>query len=99
MAMITGLVVGTALLFIGLFGVIVKRNLIMLLMCVELMLNGVNITFMTFSRMHQETGIEAQFLVLLIFAIAACEAAVGLTLIVTLFRSTRSVDIDQPCEA
>lgn len=100
MALMTiSLVVGAVLLVVGLYGVITKRNLIMLLMCVELMLNGVNITLMTFSRMYPDGAAETHFLVLLIFAIAACEAACGLTLIVTLFRQTRNLDIDQLCDS
>jgi NADH:ubiquinone oxidoreductase subunit K len=97
--MTTSLLVGTILLFVGLYGVISKKNLIMLLMSVELMLNGVNITLMTFARANPETGADAHFLVLLIFAIAACEAACGLTLIVTLFRQTKNLDIDQLCDS
>jgi len=97
--MTVSLVVGAILLFIGFYGVITKRNLIMLLMCVELMLNGVNITLMTFARQHVDSGAETHFLVLIIFAIAACEAACGLTLIVTLFKQTKNLDIDQLCDS
>lgn len=81
-----------AIFFIGLTGILIRRNIIVILMCIELMLNAINLTFVTFSnQLHQMNG---QLSVLFIITVAAAESAVGLGLIIALFRTLRSVDTD-----
>jgi NADH-quinone oxidoreductase subunit K len=79
--------------FIGLFGVMVRRNILIVLMCIELMLNAVNLTFVTFSSMHQD--MTGQMSVFFIITVAAAESAVGLGLVIAMFRTLRSVDTDE----
>ncbi len=83
-----------AILFvIGTVGVITRRNVITMFMCVELMLNAVNLTFITFS--HFLNQIDGQIFVFFVMTVAAAEAAVGLALIVVLSLHTGSLDVDQ----
>jgi len=77
---------------IGAIGVITRRNLIVVLMSVEIMLNSVNLLFVTFSRAYNDT--TGQIMVLFVMAIAAAEAAVGLALVIALFRNRHSVFTD-----
>ena len=78
--------------FIGLAGVVIRKNILIVLMCIELMLNAVNLTFVTFSTLlHDLTG---QMSVFFIITVAAAESAVGLGLLITMFRTLRSVDTD-----
>ena len=87
------LVLGAILFTIGVFGVIVRRNVITMFMCIELMLNAVNLTFLAFARMYGQ--LDGQIFVFFVMTVAAAEAAVGLALIVMLSRRTNSVDIDR----
>ena len=87
------LILGAILFVIGAFGVLVRRNLITMFMCVELMLNAVNLTFVAFSRMWGQ--IEGQIFVFFVMVVAAAEAAVGLALIVVLSRRYKTLDVDQ----
>ena len=81
----------SALLFtIGVTGVLLRRNAIVLFMCVELMLNAVNLTFVALS---QVLGLAGQVIVFFVMTVAAAEAAVGLAIILAIFRHTRSVDL------
>ena len=81
----------SALLFtIGVAGVVLRRNAIVLFMCVELMLNAVNLTFVALS---QVLGLGGQVIVFFVMTVAAAEAAVGLAIILAIFRHTRSVDL------
>lgn len=81
----------SAILFtIGVAGVIVRRNAIILFLCIELMLNAVNLAFVAFSR---TIGIDGQIFVFFVMTVAAAEAAVGLALIIALFRHVDSVDM------
>jgi len=90
-------VVLSALIFaIGLFGVITRKNLVVILMCLELMLNGANLAFVAFSRMHG--NLDGQVFVFFVIAVAAAEAAVALALILALFRLKRSVSLDDVSE-
>jgi len=83
----------SALLFsIGVIGVLLRRNAIIVFMCIELMLNAVNITLVAFSRVH---GIDGQILVVFVMAVAAAEAAVGLAIIISVFRHYEVVDLDR----
>ncbi|HZS03706.1 MAG TPA: NADH-quinone oxidoreductase subunit NuoK [Blastocatellia bacterium] len=83
----------SALLFtVGVIGVIIQRNIISLFMCIELMLNAVNLSLITFSRyLGSNTG---QLFVFIVMAVAAAEAAVGLAIIITLFRNRETLNVD-----
>ncbi len=78
---------------IGLLGVLIRKNLIVMLMSVELMLNAVNVLFVSFSKVHQ--NLQGEVTVLFVITVAAAESAVGLGLLIALFRSIKSVDADQ----
>ena len=81
----------SALLFsIGVAGVIVRRNAIILFMCIELMLNAVNLAFVALSS---TAGVQGQVFVFFVIAVAAVEAAVGLAIIIAVFRHSESVDV------
>jgi len=81
----------SAILFaIGVAGVVVRRNAIILFMCIELMLNAVNLAFVAFSRM---VGIEGQVFVFFVMTVAAAEAAVGLAIVISIFRHSETVDM------
>ena len=81
----------SAILFgIGVMGVIVRRNAIVLFMCVELMLNAVNLAFVALSPY---AGLQGQIFVFFVIAVAAAEAAVGLSIVISIFRHRESVDI------
>ena len=81
----------SAILFaIGVAGVIIRRNAIVLFMCIELMLNAVNLSFIALARYH---GMSGQVMVFFVMTVAAAEAAVGLAIILALFRHRESVDL------
>ena len=81
----------SAILFsIGTFGVVIRRNAIILFMCVELMLNAVNLAFV---GLAPYAGVQGQLFVFFVIAVAAAEAAVGLAIIIAVFRHSESVDI------
>lgn len=85
------LVLSAILFSIGMAGVLLRRNLIVLLMSVELMLNAVNISFVAFSK--HNNNIEGQIMVFFVMTIAAAEAAVGLALAVSIFKRFKEVNI------
>jgi len=87
------LVLASALFGIGLFGVMVRRNAVIILMSIELMLNSGNMVLVTFSRYLGDT--TGQIFALFVMVIAACEAAVGLAIILALFRNKDTVDVDK----
>lgn len=78
---------------IGALGVLIRRNSIIIFMSVELMLNAANLTFVAFARYWQ--AMSGQIFVFFIMTVAAAEVAIGLALIVTIFRSKASIDVDQ----
>jgi NADH-quinone oxidoreductase subunit K len=83
----------SAILFaIGIFGVLSRRNAIIIFMSVELMLNAVNLLLVAFSRMHSDTA--GQVFVFFSMSVAAAEVAVGLAILVMLFRNMKTVDIE-----
>jgi NADH-quinone oxidoreductase subunit K len=83
----------SALLFtIGAVGVVIRRNAIVVFMCVELMLNAANLTLVTFSRINGT--LDGQVVAFFTMVVAACEVVVGLAIIVTIYRSRRSASID-----
>lgn len=81
---------------IGLVGVVLRRNLITVLMCIELMLNAVNINFVAFA--HRFSSIDGQVFPIFVITIAAGEAAVGLAILIQLYRLKKSVNIDEATE-
>jgi NADH-quinone oxidoreductase subunit K len=84
----------SAILFtIGILGVLIRRNAIIIFMSVELMLNSANLAFIAFARMYQ--SLDGQVFVFFVMAVAAAEVAVGLALIVAIFRNKQSIDVDQ----
>jgi NADH-quinone oxidoreductase subunit K len=93
-----------ALFCIGIAGVLTRRNAIIIFMCIELMLNAVNILLVSFSRMHYlkalavdkatTAGTEAQLFVFFIMVVAAAEVSVGLAIIVMMYRNIHSVDVN-----
>jgi NADH-quinone oxidoreductase subunit K len=85
-----GLITGAALFAIGLSGIMLRRSLIAILMCIELMLSGVNLTLVTFSRANQD--LNGQLMVFFIITVAAAEGAIGLGLLIALFRNLKEVD-------
>ncbi|MGI8416241.1 MAG: NADH-quinone oxidoreductase subunit NuoK [Nakamurella sp.] len=83
----------SALLFgIGTVGVLVRRNAIVVFMCVELMLNAVNLSLVTFSRMHG--NLDGMVMAFFVMVVAAAEVVVGLAIIMSIFRSRRSASVD-----
>jgi NADH-quinone oxidoreductase subunit K len=85
----------SAVLFsIGAIGVLVRRNAIIVFMSVELMLNAANLAFVAFARMNG--NLDGQVIAFFVMVVAASEVVVGLAIIVTIFRTRRSVSIDEP---
>jgi NADH-quinone oxidoreductase subunit K len=85
--------VSTVLFCIGVLGVLFRRNAIIIFMSVELMLNSVNLLLVAFSTMHNDA--KGQVFVFFVMAVAAAEVAVGLAILVAIFRNVHSVDIDE----
>jgi NADH-quinone oxidoreductase subunit K len=83
----------SALLFtIGAVGVVIRRNAIVVFMCIELMLNAANLSFVTFSRINGD--LNGQVMAFFTMVVAACEVVIGLAIIVTIYRSRRSASVD-----
>src|SRR5687767_5783971 len=87
------LVLSAVLFTIGAAGVIIKRNAIAMFMFIELMLNAVNLTFIAFSSFFQD--VNGQLFVFIVMTVAAAEAAVGLGIIIAIFRNRESLDVDE----
>ncbi len=85
------LILSAILFCLGLTGVLLRRNMIVILMSIELMLNAVNLAFVTFSYFNQ--NIDGQIMVLFVMAIAAAEAAVGLAIAVSLYKKFKELNI------
>jgi len=91
--MVTQALVLSAILFvIGTFGVLVRRNAIIMFLCIELQLNAVNVAFVAFSNLF---GIDGQIFVFFVMTVAAAEAAVGLAIIISIFRHYETVDVNR----
>jgi NADH:ubiquinone oxidoreductase subunit K len=88
------LFVSTALFFIGVYGFFTRRNLITMLMSVELILNSVNLNFIAFNKYLWPGRMDGLFFTAFIIAIAAAEAAVAIAIIINLYRSHRSIDVE-----
>jgi NADH-quinone oxidoreductase subunit K len=84
------LILSAVIFAIGVLGVVARRNLIVVLMSIELMLNAVNLTFIAFSRFL--ASMQGQVIVLFVMAVAAAEAVIGLAIIISVFRHRRSLD-------
>ena len=90
------LVLAAVLFLIGVVGVLVRRNALIILMAVELMLNAANVTLVTFSRMWGGAdAMSAHTFALIVIGVAAAEASVGLAIVVAVFRGRRNVDVDR----
>jgi NADH-quinone oxidoreductase subunit K len=87
------LVVSAIMFTIGAMGVLIRRNALVVFMSVELMLNAGNLAFVAFARMHE--NLSGQLFVFFVMTVAAAEVAVGLALIVTIFRTKNSINLDQ----
>jgi NADH-quinone oxidoreductase subunit K len=85
------LVLSAILFVVGTFGVIVRRNAIIMFLCIELQLNAVNLSFVALSR---SLGIEGQVFVFFVMTVAAAEAAVGLAIIISIFRHYETVNVN-----
>ncbi len=84
------LILSAILFSVGVVGFVVRRNAIVVFMCIELMLNAVNIAFVALTRLHQT--LEGEIAVFFVMVVAAAEAAVGLAIVIALFRTSRSVE-------
>ena len=88
------LLLSAVLFAIGAIGVLVRRNAIVVFMCIELMLNATNLTLVTFSRVNG--SLDGQIMAFFVMIVAAAEVVVGLAIIVTIFRTRRSASVDDP---
>jgi NADH-quinone oxidoreductase subunit K len=87
------LILSAVLFILGVLGVLVRRNAIVMFMSIELMLNAANLAFIAFARASQ--NLSGQVFVFFVIAVAAAEVAVGLALIVAIFRTKHSIDVDE----
>ena len=92
------LMVSTALFFIGSYGLFTRRNLVTLLMSIEIMLNSVNINFVAFNKYLFPGKLDGIFFTIFIITIAAAEAAVAIAIIINLYRNHESIDVEDAAE-
>jgi NADH:ubiquinone oxidoreductase subunit K len=92
------LFLSTALFFIGMYGLFTRRNMITMLMAIELMLNSVNINFVVFNKYLYPHKLDGLFFSIFIIAIAAAEAAVAIAIIINLYRNYNSIDVEDATE-
>ena len=88
------LILSTLMFFVGIFGFLTRRNLITILMSVELILNSVNINFMAFNRILFPDKMEGHFFALIIIAVAAAEAAVAIAIILNIYRHFTTINVE-----
>ena len=88
------LIVSTIMFFVGIYGFITRKNLITILMSIELILNSVNINFVAFNRYLYPNNLDGHFFTLFIIAVAASEAAVAIAIIINIYRHYSSIDIE-----
>ena len=88
------LIVSTLMFFIGVYGFLSRKNLITMLMCIEIMLNAININFVAFNKYLYPENMQGHFYSLFIIAIAAAEAAVAIAIIINLYRNLQSIDVE-----
>lgn len=91
----TYLIIAAVLFSLGLLGVLQRRNLIGMLISVELMLNGANVNFMAFNKFLAPSPAVGQIITLFVMGLAAAEAAIGLSIIFALFRRMRSINVER----
>lgn len=89
------LIVSTALFFTGVYGFLTRRNMITMLMAIELMLNSVNINFVAFNKYLYASKLDGLFFTVFIITIAAAEAAVAIAIIINLYRNYKTIDVDE----
>ncbi len=103
---LSGFLSVAAIMFaLGTLGVVLKRNPIVIFMCIELMLNAANLTFLAFARYHEtplanmisptETAMNGQMAVVFVMAVAAAEVSIGLGIIMAIFRTREEIDVDE----
>lgn len=85
-------ILSSILFIIGVYGVLTRRNILVVLMCLELMLNSCNLAFIAFSRLHE--NLSGHVFLLMSITVAAAEVAVGLAFVVSIYRKNESLDID-----
>ena len=88
------LIISTLMFFIGIYGFLTRKNLITMLMSIELILNSVNINFVAFNKYLYPQNLQGHFFTLIIISIAAAEAAVAIAIIINIYRNFRSIDVD-----
>jgi NADH-quinone oxidoreductase subunit K len=89
------ILVSAVLFFIGTAGVLVRRNAVVILMCVELMLNATNLALVAFSRRYASIDERGSVFVVFVFVVAAAEVAVGLAIVLSLYRNRPTIDVDE----
>lgn len=88
------LALGSLLFSIGMYGVLARRNAVLILMSIEIMLNAVNINFVAFNAYLQDPLLQGQIFALFVITVAAAEVGVGLAIVLLIFRNRESIDID-----
>ena len=89
------LIVSTLMFFIGIYGFLTRRNLITMLISIELILNSVNINFVAFNRYLYPQGFEGHFFAMIVIAVAAAESAVAIAIIINIYRNFKSIDVEK----
>lgn len=92
------LILGTIMFFIGIYGFLVRRNLITILMSIELILNSVNINFVAFNRYLYPDQLQGHFFSIFIIAVAAAEASLAIAIIINLYRRITSINVEDVSE-
>ena len=88
------LVISTLMFFIGIYGFLTRKNMITILMSVELILNSVNINFVVFNKYLYPARLQGLFFTLIVIAVAAAEAAVAIAIIINIYRNFKSIEVD-----
>lgn len=89
------LITGTIMFFVGIYGFLVRKNLITMLMSIELILNSVNINFVAFNKILYPNHLEGMFFTIFIIAVAAAEASVAIAIIINIYRRLVNIDVEK----
>lgn len=89
------LIFSAALFAVGIYGVLARRNFVLVLMSIELMLNAVNVNLVAFNQFLQDTLVTGQVFALFVVAVAAAEVGVGLAIVILLFRNRETINVDE----
>jgi NADH:ubiquinone oxidoreductase subunit K len=89
------LITGTIMFFVGIYGFLVRKNLITILMSIELILNSVNINFVAFNKILYPDHLEGMFFTIFIIAVAAAEASVAIAIIINIYRRIVNIDVEK----